>query len=103
VLLTAPAVGALTAGVHNDADGRDAAYLEFGYFTADGSDAAHNLVAGNHGIDRILPLIAGRVEIGVADATVENFDNNFGDAGLSTIEVEGSERQLSIKSSIAFG
>ncbi len=66
--------------------------LEFRCGFAGGDDAANNLVAGDHGIDGVAPLVAGHVEIGVADSAVEDFNGDFGGARLATRKVVRSQR-----------
>jgi hypothetical protein len=39
----------------------------------------------------------------VADTTVEDFDHDFGGAGIAASEVEWSKRRLYIESGIPFG
>ena len=77
VLFAALAGGALAAGVDDDADGRDAAHLELADCAANGRDAADDLMAGNERIDRLAPFVADHVQIGVADAAVENIDGDL--------------------------
>src|ERR1035437_596563 len=103
MFLAAMTGGALAVGVHDDADGRDVAYLEPGDGAAGGDDAAYHLVAGNHRIDRVAPLVADHVQVGVADAAVEDFDGDFRGAGFAAFKAEGSKGRLRIKRSIAFG
>ena len=71
------ALRAGAVGVHQAADRGEVAGLELGDGGADLGDAADDLVAGDAGIDSghdFAPLIAHLVQIGVADAAVENFD-----------------------------
>ncbi len=71
------ALGAGAVGVDHAADRGEVAGLELGDGGADLGDAADDLVAGNAGIDgghHAAPLVAGLVEIGVADAAEENLD-----------------------------
>ena len=75
------AVGAGAVGVDHAADGGEVADLEFGDGGADFGDAPDDFMARDAGIDgghNAAPLIAGLVEIGVADAAEEDFDLNVG-------------------------
>ena len=77
--------------------------LNFVDGVADGGDAADDLVAGNHGIDGVAPLVAGHVQVRVADAAVENLDGDFGRAGFAAAEGVGSKRRFGIECGITFG
>ncbi len=75
------AFGAGAVGVDHAADGGEIAGLEFLNCGADLGDAADDLVPGNAGIDgghHVVPLVAGLVQVGVADAAEENVDLNVG-------------------------
>ena len=71
------ALGAGAVGVDQAADGGEVAGLEFGDGGADLGDAADDFVAGDAGVDGghdAAPLVAGLVEVGVADAAEEDLD-----------------------------
>ena len=70
---------------------------------ARGGDAADDLVAGDHGIDCVAPLVAGHVQVRMADAAIEDFDDDFGGAGLAAAESVGSQRRLGIECCVTFG
>ncbi len=103
VLFAVVAGRALAAGVDDHADGGNVARLELVDGAAGGADAAHDFVAGHQRIDRLAPLVAGHVQVGVADAAVENLDDDFSGAGIAAGEVEGSERRLCIECGVTFG
>ena len=83
------AVFAGAAGVDHDAYSGQVAYGELGDFRADGSDAADDFVAGDHGVDRTTPLVADLVDVGVADAGEEDFDDDVIGAGVAALEAVG--------------
>ena len=68
---------ACAVGIHEAANGGQVAGLELLDAGADLGDAADDLMAGDAGIDgghHAAPLVAGLVEIGVADAAEEDLD-----------------------------
>jgi len=94
--------GALAAGVYNDADGRELSELELFGRASHPNDPPYDLVAGNEGIDRVAPLVARHVQVGVADAAVEDVNGDFRRAGLAAGKVEGRERGVSVGRTVAF-
>ena len=70
-LLTARA-GA--AGIDHAADRSEIAFFKLGHLAADGGDAADDLVAGHAGVNGVVPLVAGLVDIRMADAAEEDLD-----------------------------
>jgi len=66
--------GANPAAVYKAAHTGEFAYLETGDMCAHFRDASYNFMAGYHGVDGSAPLIAYLVDIGVADAAVQDFD-----------------------------
>ena len=70
---------------------------------AGGDDAADDLVAGDHGIDGVAPLVAGHVQVRVADSAVEDFNGDFGGTGIAAAEVVWSERRFCVECGVAFG
>ena len=63
---------AVLAGIDHAPDRDRVADLVAGDVDADLGHAADDLVAGNYRVDAPTPIIAGLVEVGVADAAVEN-------------------------------
>src|SRR6267143_327335 len=61
LLETLLAVDAHPVRIDHDSDAGDITALEFRGFVANGGDFAHDLVAGNDGINRLLPLVANHV------------------------------------------
>ena len=53
---------------------------------------AHDLVAGHHREDGAAPLVAGLVDVGVADAAVEDVDLHVVRAHLAAVELERRQR-----------
>ena len=74
------------------ADGGGVAYFELGDVGAYGGDFADDLVAGDHGVDGVAPLVAGLVDVGVADAAELDVDEDVVGAGVAVFVVEGDER-----------
>ena len=103
MFFAAVAGSAVAAGVDDDADGGDVSELEFFGRVSDRDHSADDLVAGDHGIDRIAPLVAGHVQVRMADAAVEDFNGDFSGAGLAAAEAVGSKRRLGVERCIAFG
>ncbi len=84
--------GQVAAGVDHAADAGGVADLEALHLGADGRDAADDLVPRDAGVGRSVPLVAGRVEVGVADATPEDVDPDVLRAGVAAVDfhpVEG--------------
>jgi hypothetical protein len=70
---------------------------------ADVDDAAHDLVAGHDGVLRDAPVVADHVQVGVADAAVEDLDGDVVGAERAALEVEGRERGVRRGSCVAVG
>ncbi len=83
LLCTGFAGGTGAAGVDHAAYGSVVAYFEFLYRRADFADDADDLVARNHGVHGVAPLIAGLVDVGVADAAELDVDENVIGARLA--------------------
>ena len=69
------------AGVDHAARGADIADLDLGDLGAHRGDAADDLMARDAGIVRARPFAAGRMDVGVADAAVEDLHRDVGRAG----------------------
>ena len=99
------ALGAGAVGVDHAADRGEVAGLEFGHGGADLGDAADDLMAGNAGVDgghHAAPLVAGLVEIGVADAAEENFDLHVVFGWIAPRDRSGSKRRCRTGSGVSF-
>ena len=85
---------AAPAGIDHAADPHGVACLELRHLGADASDAADDLMARDHGIDRAAPVVAGVVDVGVADAAIENVDHDVVGARIAPLEPPGREPLL---------
>ena len=91
--------------VHQAADRGQIAGLEFGDGGAYLGDAADNLMAGHTRVDGrhdAFPLIAGLVEIGVADATEKDFDLDVGGGWIAPRDGGGDKRRCCAGYGIGF-
>ncbi|HEX2249531.1 MAG TPA: hypothetical protein VHH32_04235 [Gemmatimonadales bacterium] len=86
---------AMLAAVHHAAHAHHVADFEPGHLLAHRCHVAHDLVAGNAGIEGALPFRADLVEVRVADATIGNVDLHVVRAGLTARDVDGLERLIS--------
>jgi hypothetical protein len=77
LLQPAPAILAGAARVHHAAHGSEVSLFELCYVFADLDNAAGDLVTGNHRVNRVLPLVARLMEIRVADAAIENVEDDI--------------------------
>ena len=103
MLFATLAGSAVTAGVDDDADRCDVSDLKlFGRVSSSGHPA-DNLVSGDHGIDRVAPLVAGHVQVRMADSAVKNFNDDFSGTGLAAAESVGSQRRFGVERCITFG
>ena len=99
------ALGAGAVGVDQAADRGEVAGLELGDRGADLGDAADDLMAGNAGVDgghHAAPLVAGLVEIGVADAAEENLDLHVVFGGIAPRDGGGGKRRCRAGGGISF-
>ncbi len=89
------AVFAYAVRIHQAADGGEIAFLEFLHRLAGANHSANNFVARDARINRrqrLMPLIADLVKIGVANSTVENFDLHVLRTRLATFDGVRRER-----------
>jgi hypothetical protein len=91
---------ALAAGVDHAADTGEVAHLEARHLRADLLDAADDLVARDHREARVAPLVAGLVNVGVADATEQDVDEDVGRAGIPAIDRERRQGRLDGRSGV---
>jgi hypothetical protein len=99
------ALGASAVGVHQAADCGEVAGLELGYRGADLCDAAHDFMAGNagvHGRHETAPLVAGLVEIGVADPAEEDLYLDVVFGGIASHDRGRSKRRCRVGNGISF-
>jgi len=79
------------AGVDEAAHAGKVADLEVFYMAAYAADTADDLMAGDHGEDGAAPFAADLVDIGVADAAVQDLDDYVVFAGFAAFEGPGAE------------
>ena len=99
------ALGAGAVGIDHAADGGEIAGLELGDRRADLGDAADDLVAGHAWVDGghdVAPLVADRVQVGVADAAEQNFDLHVVFGWIAPRDRTGSERRCRTGGGISF-
>ena len=85
------------------ANGGNVANFEFFGGVAHGSDATHDFVAGNHGIDRVAPFVAGHVQIGVANAAVKSLNSDFSRSRFAAAEGGWRKWGFGVGCSVTFG
>src|SRR5438445_4691910 len=66
-----------SAGIHETADSGKLADFEAFHLGSDACHASDNFVAWDHGINRAAPLVSRLMDVRVADAAVENFDQHI--------------------------
>ncbi len=94
---------AVAAGIDDDADCGNVSGLKLFGRVPSSDYTADDFVAGDHGVDGLTPLVAGHVEVGVADSAIENFDSDLGGAGFAAAEAVRCERRPGICGGITFG
>ena len=95
LLLAGLAVLALAAGVHEAADADPVADGVLRDLGADLADHAGDLVAGHHREQGLAPLLAGLVDVGVADAGVRDVDHHVVRARVAALDGAALERLAS--------
>ena len=95
ILLFARKAGlAFAAGIDEAADADDVALVPLADMVADRGDTAHDLVPGHHGEDRAAPFVAGLVNVGMANAAIEDVDQDLVGARLAPLDaVRGKRRR----------
>ena len=99
------ALGAGVVRIDQAADRGEVARLVLGNGRADLGDAPDDLVAGDDRVDRghdAAPLVADRMEIGVADAAEEDFDLHVVFGRLATLDLSVSQRRCRTGSRVSF-
>ena len=79
-------------GINHAADGGEVAFLEFAHLGAGLDHAADNLVTGHDRISCVGPFVARGVQVGVANAAVEDVDLYVLRAGFAALEGKWLER-----------
>ena len=83
---------AVAAAIDEAADADEVAGLELADLRADAAHAADDFMTRHHGVYRAAPVVAGGVQVAVADAGVEDVDNDVISARRAVFEGEGGER-----------
>lgn len=91
----------MLAAVDHTTDAGQVAHLEFRHVGADRGYAADNLMAGHRRVQGVVPLIARGVQVGVADAAVEDIDLYVIRPWRTALKGKGFERILGIPSGVA--
>lgn len=65
---------AVAAAIDHAADPDEFADLELGHLSADRHDAADDLVTGNRRVQRVMPFVAGGVQVGMTHAAIGDVD-----------------------------
>src|SRR5207245_7361795 len=94
LLETSLALRAGAVRIDHAADRGEIPGLVLGDCRPDLDNTADNLVAGNNRIIRgheLAPLVADRMEIGVADAAEENFDLHVTISWIATVDFSGGQ------------
>src|SRR5205823_13822158 len=99
----APWTGAIR--VDHATDRGDVAGFKLGNGRADSGDAPDDLMAGDNRIIRgheLAPLVANRMQIGVADAAEQNFDLHVAVSWIATVDLGGSQPRCRTGSGVSF-
>ena len=83
---------AVAAAIDEAADADEVASLELADLCADAAHAADDFMSRHYGVYRAAPVVTGGVQVAVADAGVEDVDNDVISARRALFEGEGGER-----------
>ena len=83
---------AVAAAIDEAADADEVAGLELADLRADAAHAADDFMTRHYGVYRAAPVVAGGVQVAVADAGVEDVDDDIIGARRAVFEGEGGER-----------
>src|SRR6266403_2231884 len=89
--------------IDHAADGGEIPGLVLGDCRPDLDNAADNLVAGDNRIIRgheLAPLVADRMEIGVADAAEQDFDLHIAVSWIATVDFSGGQPRCRARSGV---
>ena len=81
----------MTAAVDETANAHEVSDLVFRYASADGGYSSDNFMARDEGILRAAPFVARGMNIRVADAAIEDVDDDIFGAGFAPFEAERGE------------
>ena len=65
---------ACPAGIHQAANSGIITYFQFGDFSARFGYFSYDFVPGNSGVNGSAPIVPGRVQIGMANTAIQDFD-----------------------------
>ncbi|VVO45046.1 hypothetical protein PS726_06512 [Pseudomonas fluorescens] len=82
---------AAAARVDHAANTDQVADFVLGDIRTDGSNFAYDFVAGHQRVNGNAPLVASLMDVGMADAAVENLDGNVVRPWAATFEFHGGE------------
>src|SRR2546422_468471 len=82
-----------STGIHYCADAGQLADSESFYRGSDACHASDNFVAGDHGKNRATPLVPRLMDVRVADAAVEDFDQHIVWAWFAPLKAEWFENR----------
>jgi hypothetical protein len=85
------AARAPSAGIHETADPGEIAGFEALCLGSDARHASDDFVSGDHGKNRTAPLVPCLMDVGVADAAVEDFDEHIMRTRFAPLEGEWFE------------
>jgi hypothetical protein len=82
---------AFTAGINETTDSGQIARFEFGHMIARLNYAPDDFMPGHHRIDRTAPLITDLMDIGMADAAVQNLDLDVMRTNFAPLKTERAQ------------
>ena len=94
LLLSRVARLASHAAVDHAADRRQVADLDPRDLRTDGGDAADDLVPRQRRIERVAPIVADLVQVGMTDAAVKDVDRDIVRPQIAPLKMEGRQRRL---------
>ena len=103
LLESRPAVRAGATGINETTDADEVPDLEFLHRAAGGRDAADDFVAWHGRILSETPLVADEVQVGVADAAIEDLDLDVGGGRLAALDNRRAERGGGAGGGVGFG
>ena len=94
---------AVVAGIDHAADADEIADLMTGDIWTNCGDAADDFMTGHAGIYGVFPFVFDLVDVGVADAAVENIDGDVDAGGLATVDFHGAQIAERVLGGVADG
>jgi len=82
---------AVAAAIDEAADADEVAGLELADVRADAAHAADDFMTRHYGVYRAAPVVAGGVQVAVADAGGEDVDDDVVRPGIASLEAEGDQ------------